>query len=55
MAQAEVSLPKPEIRGIGHILYRCADCGETMEPEQAVIVADLSYHPEHSPEIDNGR
>lgn len=43
-------LPKPEIRGIGRVQYRCADCGELMEPEAAVIVHDRSYHTEHAPE-----
>lgn len=52
---SETRLPKPEIRGVGHVLYRCAACGEMMEPEQAVLVADLSYHPEHIPEITDGR
>jgi predicted N-acetyltransferase YhbS len=52
MAIVHVNLPKPEIKGIGHVLYRCAECGELMEPEAAVIVADLSYHPDHQPEND---
>jgi DNA-directed RNA polymerase subunit RPC12/RpoP len=47
--------PKPEVRGVGKVLYRCADCGEQMEPEAAVIVAGNSYHPEHTPENDCGR
>jgi hypothetical protein len=47
-------LPKPEIHGEGHILYRCASCGELMEPTEAVIIADLSYHPEHAPEKPDG-
>jgi len=53
----EALLPKPEIRGEGHVQYRCADCGELMEPEAAVIANDQSYHPEHAPKkgIDNGR
>lgn len=46
----EPRLPKPEIRGEGRILYRCADCDELMEPEAAVIVNDRSYHPHHVPE-----
>lgn len=50
----ETRLPKPELRGVGKILYRCASCGEMMEPEQAVLVADLSYHPEHVPETNDG-
>jgi hypothetical protein len=49
------TLPKPEVRGTGKVMYRCAACGELMEPEQAVIVADLSYHPDHTPELTNGR
>lgn len=48
----EVHPPKPEIRGIGHVLYRCAACGELMEPDEAIIVAGLSYHPEHLSEND---
>ena len=55
MTDVRVELPKPEIRGVGHILYRCAACGDLMEPELAVIVQDRSYHPDHSPEIDDGR
>lgn len=51
----EPFLPKPEIRGEGRVLYRCASCGELMEPEKAVIVADLSYHPDHTPETNDGR
>jgi DNA-directed RNA polymerase subunit RPC12/RpoP len=47
--------PKPEVRGTGRVLYRCAECGEQMEPDAAVIVADKSYHPEHTPENDCGR
>jgi hypothetical protein len=54
MTQAQVNLPKPEIRGIGHITYVCAMCWETMEPEDSVIVGDLSFHTDHAPEIDNG-
>lgn len=49
---AEPQLPKPEIRGIGRVLYRCATCGEQMEPEAAVIVAGKSYHVAHAPEND---
>ena len=53
---SEVHLPKPEVRGVGHVLYRCADCGELMEPEEAVIVAGRSYHPDHAPkEMTDGR
>lgn len=51
----QVNLPKPEIRGVGHVLYRCATCGELMEPETADIVEGQSYHPEHTPEITDGR
>jgi hypothetical protein len=46
----EPRLPKPEIRGVGQIQYRCAECGELMDPDQAVIVYDRSYHPDHVPE-----
>jgi hypothetical protein len=52
---SQTRLPKPEIRGEGRVLYRCADCGEMMEPEEAVIIADLSYHLDHTPENNNGR
>ena len=55
MTDAIFALPKPKLEGIGHILYRCADCGELMEPEEAVIVRDCSYHSEHTPEDTNGR
>lgn len=48
----ETQLPKPEIRGVGQVLYRCADCGEQMPPEAAVIVDGRSYHPDHAPETD---
>ena len=43
-------VPKPEVRGAGRVMYRCAACGELIEPEAAAIVADKSYHPEHAPE-----
>lgn len=52
---AEPLLPKPEIRGVGHVQYRCASCDELMEPEVAVIVEGRSYHPDHTPENTNGR
>lgn len=55
MPQGEPVLPKPELRGVGKVLYRCADCGEMMEPETSVIVADRSYHPDHAPEMTDGR
>lgn len=56
MAVVVVNLPKPEVRGWGHVWYRCADCGELMEPEAAVVVADRSYHPDHAPkESTDGR
>jgi hypothetical protein len=51
----EPVLPKPEVRGVGQVLYRCADCGEMMEPKDAVIVNDLSYHLDHAPEMNDGR
>lgn len=54
MTDGKPVLPKPEIRGVGQIQYRCAACGELMPPESAVIVNDLSYHPDHVPEISNG-
>ena len=51
----ETLLPKPKVDGVGHILYRCAACGEQLEPDAAVIVADQSYHPDHAPENPDGR
>ena len=48
-------LPRPKVDGIGRVLYRCATCGEQMEPERAVIVNAKSYHPEHLPENLDGR
>ncbi len=48
-------LPKPKVDGIGHIRYRCATCGEQMEPEHAVISGGKSYHPDHVPENLDGR
>lgn len=48
-------VPKPKVDGVGKVMYRCATCGEQMEPEAAVIVADKSYHPEHAPENTDGR
>lgn len=55
MAEIRVNLPKPELRGVGHVLYRCAHCRELMEPERAVIIAGHSYHPDHAPETTDGR
>lgn len=55
MTDVVFTLPKPKVEGIGHILYRCADCGNLMDPEGAVIVRDRAYHPEHAPEEPNGR
>lgn len=55
MTDVKLALPKPEIRGIGKIMYRCAACGELLEPAEAVLVDDLSYHPDHAPEMTNGR
>ena len=53
---AQPFLPKPEIRGEGRVRYRCADCDELMEPEDAVLVEGRSYHPDHAPqEIVDGR
>lgn len=50
------TLPKPEVKGFGTVRYRCAGCGDLMDPEDAVMVADRSYHPEHAPkEDDDGR
>ena len=55
MTDIIVSLPKPEVKGVGSIQYRCASCGELMDPQDSVIVADHSYHPDHAPEEPDGR
>lgn len=55
MTDVRLDLPKPEIRGTGEVLYRCAACDALMAPTAAVIVADLSYHPDHAPENDHAR
>lgn len=47
----KLNLPKPEVRGTGTVKYRCASCGELMDPEASVIVAEKSYHPDHAPEV----
>lgn len=46
----EPLLPKPEVRGEGSIRYRCAECGELMDPDQAVLLDGKSFHHEHVPE-----
>lgn len=51
--QGETRLPKPEIEGSGEVLYRCAECGELMLPESAVIIDGQSFHPTHVPENKN--
>lgn len=45
-----LNLPKPEVKGIGHVQYRCADCGDLMEPDEAVIHDGRSYHRTHDSE-----
>ena len=55
MTDVRLDLPKPEIRGTGEVLYRCAACDELMPPAAAVIVNDRSYHIEHPPENDHAR
>lgn len=52
---SETRLPQPEVRGTGHVLYRCATCGQLMEPDEAVLQDGRSFHPDHTPEIDDGR
>ena len=52
---AEPILPKSEVRGVGRVTYRCAGCGESLEPEDAMVVDGHSYHPDHLPEPDDGR
>lgn len=49
----DTRLPKPELRGVGHVLYRCAKCDELMEPDEAVVRDGKSYHIDHAPEVDN--
>lgn len=39
-----LSLPKPEIRGVGHVLYRCTDCGGQDDPSLFDIRDGRSYH-----------
>lgn len=51
----DIDLPKAEIRGEGRIVYRCAECGDLMDPAEAVIVSGKSYHPDHQPENTDGR
>ncbi len=53
MTNVRLALPKPEVRGVGHVLYRCAGCGETSEPETQVVIDGRSYHPEHTPKEAN--
>lgn len=48
----DTRIPRPEVRGVGHVTYRCDACGELVEPEAAVIRAGKSYHVEHTPEDD---
>lgn len=50
MSDVKIALPKPEMKGVGRIQYRCASCGELMDPEDSVIVTGRSYHPDHTPE-----
>lgn len=49
MSNVRLALPKPEIRGVGTVLYRCAGCGAASEPETQVVIDGRSYHPEHLP------
>jgi hypothetical protein len=55
MRTGDVDLPKPELRGEGQVLYRCAKCSELMDPADAVIASGKSYHPDHTPEDTDGR
>lgn len=48
-------LPRPKVEGAGKVLYRCASCGELMEPDKSVLENGKSYHPEHLPETPDGR
>lgn len=51
-------LPKPEIRGEGRVIYRCADCKGPIEfnpvfvPQLPLTPQTKTYHREHVP---NGR
>jgi hypothetical protein len=50
-------IPKPEVRGVGAITYRCAACGgPTTEPvfvpPLPLTIETKTYHKEHAP---NGR
>lgn len=58
MSEGNAILPKPEVRGVGHVTYRCAACGELI-PEGArfdppltlagLTAATRTYHKEHLP------
>lgn len=37
-------LPKPEVKGEGTVMYRCAECGGLMTPEDAEVRTGKSYH-----------
>jgi hypothetical protein len=64
----EVTLPRPEVRGVGHVIYRCATCrDEIMDPwfsdgvttSHAIpdnLTPDLrAYHQAHLPKgVTNG-
>lgn len=52
MTNVRLALPKPEVKGVGHVLYRCAGCGATSEPTTQVVIDGRSYHPEHIPPED---
>jgi hypothetical protein len=55
------SVPKPEMRGVGHVTYRCADCGQQLDEPwfsdgtwAAREIVDMSpavrtYHKDHLP------
>lgn len=43
----KVAIPRGKFDGTGRVLYRCATCGELMEPAEAARVDGKTYHPEH--------
>lgn len=51
----EARLPKPEIRGVGNVTYRCALCGEFIQgkpefyPPLPLTANTRTYHKEHVP------
>lgn len=44
MTNVRLALPKPEVRGVGHVRYRCADCGGLDDPSLFDIRDGHSFH-----------